>query len=280
MNGSILISTLLGITTLAMNSQSLQSGDYAIVNGLKMYYEINGQGPTLVLLHGGGSTIESNYGKILPLLSKNYQVIAVELQAHGRTADRDKPLSFEQDADDVAELLRQLNIKEASFMGFSNGATTTLQIAIRHPELVSKLILASVIYQREGIPTVFWEGMHKASLDNMPPPLKDAYLIVNNDTAGFVKMFNRDVARMQNFKDIDESDLKNIQAPVLIINGDSEIVLPEHTLKIYRILPKARLAIIPGGHGEYIGEICSPNPNSKMPLLVTYLIEEFLNAGH
>lgn len=280
MNAIILSFTLLLNSTFVMNSQSLQSGDYAIVNGLKMYYEIHGQGSPLVLLHGGGSTIESNYGKILPLLSQNYQVIAVELQAHGRTGDRDKHLSFEQDADDVAELLRQLKIKKANFMGFSNGATTCLQIAVRHADLVNKLILASVIYQREGIPPAFWEGMQKASLDNMPQPLKDAYFKVNNDTAGFVKMFNRDVARMQNFKGIDDSDLKNILVPVLIINGDSEIVLPEHALKIYRILPNAHLAIIPGGHGEYIGEICSPNPNSKMPLLVTYIIEEFLNTDH
>jgi pimeloyl-ACP methyl ester carboxylesterase len=261
----------------AMNAQKVQSGHFAVVNGLKMYYEIHGNGSPFVLLHGGGSTIESNYGRILPAFSQHHQVIAVELQAHGHTQDIDRPLSFEQDADDVAELLRQLNIKKASFMGFSNGATTCLQIAIRHPEVVNKLVLASAIYQREGIPAAFWVGMQHASLESMPQPLKDSYLKANNDTAGLVKMFNRDVNRMRNFKDIADSELKNIKAPALIINGDSEMILPEHALKMYRNIPHARLAIIPGGHGEYIGEVCFPNSNSKIPLLVTAMIEEFLN---
>src|SRR5580692_11141821 len=108
-----------------------QTGHYAMVNGLNMYYELHGSGMPLVLLHGGGSTIRSTFGHILPELAKTHRVIAVELQAHGHTADIDRPLSFEQDADDVAELLGYLNIKEkVDFMGFSNGGTTCLQIAI------------------------------------------------------------------------------------------------------------------------------------------------------
>ena len=128
-----------------------QQGKYAAVNGLKMYYEIHGSGTPLVLLHGGGSTITSTFGRILPDLAKTHQVIAVELQAHGHTKDIDRPLSFEQDADDVAVLLRQLQIKKANFLGFSNGGTTCLQIAIRHPELVNKLVVGSAIYKRDGM---------------------------------------------------------------------------------------------------------------------------------
>ena len=114
---------------------------YSEVNGLKMYYEIYGQGKPFVLIHGGGSTIQSNFGKVIPLFAKNRQVIAVELQAHGRTSDRNTDLSFEQDADDVATLLKNLKIDKADFLGFSNGGTTTLQIAIRHPEIVDKIIV-------------------------------------------------------------------------------------------------------------------------------------------
>src|SRR4051812_23362313 len=102
---------------------------YANVNGLEMYYEIHGSGRPLVLIHGGGSTIESNFGRILPELAKSHLVIAVELQAHGHTADIDRPLSFEHDADDVAELLKQVHIGKADILGFSNGGTTALQIA-------------------------------------------------------------------------------------------------------------------------------------------------------
>jgi len=115
-----------------------------------MYYEIHGEGKPLVLIHGGGSTIQTTFGKVLSLFAKKYKVIAVELQAHGHTGDRDAPETFQQDGDDVAALLQQLNISKASFFGFSNGGTTSLQIAIRHPEVVDKLVIASGAYQREG----------------------------------------------------------------------------------------------------------------------------------
>src|SRR6476646_11642907 len=107
---------------------------YANVNGIKLYYEIHGEGKPLILIHGGGSTIETTFGRVLPMFAKKYKVIAVELQAHGHTSDRNAPETFEQDADDIAALLKQLNISKASFIGFSNGGTTSLQIAIRHPE--------------------------------------------------------------------------------------------------------------------------------------------------
>jgi pimeloyl-ACP methyl ester carboxylesterase len=129
-----------------MNTHNQKACFFAEVNDLKMYYEIHGNGRPMVLLHGGGSTIESTFGRIIPELAKTHQLIAVELQAHGHTQDIARPLSFEQDADDVAELLRQLDIMKADFMGFSNGGTTCLQIAIRYPALVSKLVLASATF--------------------------------------------------------------------------------------------------------------------------------------
>lgn len=259
-----------------MNAQHKQAGHYAEVNGLKIYYEIHGSGRPLVLLHGGGSTIMSTFGRILPELAKTHKVIAVELQAHGHTHDIDRPLSFEQDADDVAALLRQLNIPKADLMGFSNGGTTCLQIAIRHAEMANKLVLASTLYKRDGMQAGFWEGMQNASMDNMPQPLKEAYLEANPDPKGLQAMFDRDVARMLGFKDISDADIKAIQAPSLVINSDAEVVLAEHALALSHALPHAQLAILPGGHGDYIGEICAADKNSKMPAMVTMMIEEFL----
>ena len=160
-----------------------QQGRYAEINGLNLYYEIHGKGKPLVLLHGGGSTITTTFGRILPGLAKTHQVIAIELQAHGHTKDIDRPLSFEQDADDVAALVAKLNISKADFFGFSNGGTTCLQIAIRHPQLVNKLVLASTISTRDGMKPGFFEGMKKASLENMPKALQDAYLKANPDAA-------------------------------------------------------------------------------------------------
>jgi pimeloyl-ACP methyl ester carboxylesterase len=254
------------------------SGSYLPINGLNMYYEIHGQGKSLVLIHGGGSTIESSFSRILPELAKTHQVIAVELQAHGHTKDIDRPLSFEQDADDVAALLQHLHVRKADIMGFSNGATTALQMGIRHGGIVNKLVIASGNYRRDGMVPGFFEGFKNASLEKtMPAPLKEAYLKANPDPKGLQAMFDRDVARMVAFKDISDTDIKSIQAPTLVLNGDKDVVLPEHALALARTLPHAQLAILPGGHGEYIGEIMSPDKNSRIPLLVVALIEEFLN---
>jgi pimeloyl-ACP methyl ester carboxylesterase len=210
-------------------------------------------------------------------LAATHQVIALELQAHGHTADIDRPLSFEQDADDVAALLQQLHIDKADIMGFSNGDTTALQIAIRHPQLVNKLILASALYKRDGMQPGFWEGMQHASLAEMPPLLQQAYLRINPDPKGLQAMFARDVARMPAFKDVSDADIRAIQVPALVLNGDKDAVRPEHALLLAHTLPHGSLAILPGGHGDYIGEVCAANGNSPTPLLVTALIETFLN---
>jgi pimeloyl-ACP methyl ester carboxylesterase len=254
------------------------AGRYADVNGLRMYYEVHGKGRPLVLLHGGGSTIESSFGRVLPFFAKKHQVIAVELQAHGHTPDIDRPLSFEQDADDVAALLERLKVPKADIMGFSNGGTTALQIAIRHPERVEKLVLLSATYKRSGMPPGFFDGMKSATLEkSLPPVLKDAYLKAHPDPKGLQAMFNRDVARMIAFKDIDDSKIRAIQAPALVVNGDADVVRPEHAVELWRALPHARLAILPGGHGEYIGEVEYAPKKDGMIDLTTAMIEEFLS---
>ncbi|QHS63910.1 alpha/beta hydrolase [Chitinophaga agri] len=260
-----------------MNAQTTNTGHYADVNGLKLYYEIHGNGMPLVLLHGGGSTIETTYGRILPGLAAHHKVIAIELQAHGHTADIDRAMTFEQDADDVAALLQQLHITKADIMGFSNGATTCLQIAIRHPELVGKLILASALYRRDGMLPGFFEGMEHATLEQMPAPLADAYRRINPDPKGLQAMFNRDASRMVAFKDIPDAAVKSIQAPALVVSADKDVILPEHALLLSRTLPHAQLVILPGGHGDYIGEICAPDKASQLPAITTAIIENFLS---
>ena len=264
------------MTNLQKDEAKKEAGQYAAVNGLRLYYEIHGSGDPLVLLHGGGSTILSTYGRILPDLGKTHRVIAIELQAHGHTLDIDRPLSFEQDADDVACLLKQLQIKKTDIMGFSNGGTTALQLAIRHPDLVRKLVLASAIYKMDGMQAGFVDGFQHATLKHMPQPLQDAYLKANPDPAGLQRMFDRDVARMEAFKDIRESDIRAIQAPALVLNGDKEVVRAAHALELSQALPYGQLAILPGGHGDYIGEICAVDRSSKIPDLVTAVIESFL----
>src|SRR5262249_45699975 len=152
---------------------------YAEVNGIKMYYEIYGQGKPLVLLHGGGSTIQTSFGRIIPLLAGHRQLVCVELQAHGRTGDRAGGISFEQDADDVAALIKELRLDKPDIFGFSNGGNTALQLAIRHPELCNKIVAASVLLKRKGTFPGFWEFMKNGTFEQMPKPYKEAFMQVN-----------------------------------------------------------------------------------------------------
>ncbi len=248
---------------------------YAGVNGIKMYYEIHGEGKPLVLVHGGGSTIATNYGNILPLFAQHYKVIAMELQAHGRTADRDAPESFEQDADDVAALLQQLGISKPYVLGFSNGGNTTMQLAVRHPELAAKLVIISSFYQREGLFPGFFDMMKTASLDNMPKPLQEGFLEVNPDSAKLLVMHNKDRDRMLAFKNWPDSTLQSIHVPALVMAGDKDVVSVAHTLKMSQLIPNAQLCILPGTHGSFIGEVCSAVPGSSMPAAA--IIREFLD---
>lgn len=250
---------------------------YASVNGLNMYYEIHGTGMPLVLIHGGGSTIETTFGRVLHDLAKNHRVIAVEIQAHGRTADIDRPLSFAQDADDIAALLTYLKIDQADIFGFSNGASTTLQFAIRHPNRVNKIVVASTFYKKSGAASWFWEMMAKPGYDQMPQVFKDAFLQVNPDTNALHRMYERDVARMQAFPDISEDQMKTIQAPALIILGDKDVVTPEHAVEMHRLLADSRLAILPGGHGDYIGEITTPQDSTQIAATIS-MIHTFLTS--
>ena len=202
------------------------SSGYASVNGLKMYYEIHGKGAPLVLIHGGGSTIQTSFGRVLHSFAKDRQVIAVELQGHGHTPDINRPETFEQDADDVAAILKYLKIENADFFGFSNGGNTTMQIAIRYPNLVRKIILGSAFFKKDGIYPHIWESLNHSRLKDMPQLLKDAYKQVAPDSNGLSTMYKKDKKRMVEFKDWKAEDIHSINVPALIIIGDEDIVRP------------------------------------------------------
>lgn len=273
------------MTTLACSNEKEKPTESPIVTGytntgaLDMYYEIHGTSEDipLVLIHGGGSTIGTNWSAMIPLLSRSRKVIAVELQAHGHTRDVERPESFEQDADDVATALLQLKVAKADLFGFSNGGNTAMQVAMRHPEVVNKLVLASTFYKREGMVTGFWEQMGGASLSNMPAPLQKAFLAINPDSSALRSMHDKDAARMVGFNDWTDDMLKSIKGPALIIVGDQDIVTAEHAATMSRLIPSGRLMIVPGNHGSYLGEVCSVVPDSKTSEMVAGMIEEFLD---
>lgn len=251
---------------------------YSEVNGLQMYYEMHGSGKPLVLIHGGGSTIETTFGRIIPHLAKTRQLIAVELQAHGHTADRDRPLSFQQDADDIAKLLENLKIGKADFLGFSNGGQTLIELGLRHAHIINKIILASIFYKRSAVVPQFWEMFENATLESMPMALQEGYLKINKEPKGLLNMFNRDVERMKNFAGWSDEEMKTIKAPTLVINGNQDVGSMEHAVEISRIMPHAILAIFPGGHGNYIGTIESIENGNLPKFNAIQLIEEFLDT--
>jgi pimeloyl-ACP methyl ester carboxylesterase len=234
----------------AEDAPRVRSG-YAPVNGLKMYYEIHGvvrgNEPPLVLLHGGGSTIGTSFGKVLPALARTRQVIAFEQQGHGRTADIvDRPFTFEQSADDTAGLLRHLGIGKADVCGYSNGGHIALQMAIRHPALVRKLVVESAMFHRDGSDPGFWSSFEHAKLDEMPMELREAYIGVAPRPDDLRTFFDKSVRRMLNFKGWTPEEIRSITAPTLVLIGDRDIVRPEHAVLMFRLLPSAQLAVLPG----------------------------------
>jgi pimeloyl-ACP methyl ester carboxylesterase len=266
-------------TVSTLESKPLESG-HAPVNGINMYYEVHGrkEGVPLVLLHGGGSTIDVTFSRVLPVFAGARRVIALEEQGHGRTTDRDAPVAFESSADDVAALLRHLKVDRADVFGFSNGASVALQVAIRHPLLVRKMVFASSITKRAGAQPQLWEFMKQANFSNMPQPLKDAFLRVNPDVQQLKTMHDKDAARMRSFQDVPDDAVRSVHAPTLIVLGDQDIVKHEHAVELTRLISGARLLILPGGHGDYLGEAVMTQKPTRYPELTARLIEEFLEA--
>ena len=268
-----------GANVTTLPSKPLESG-HAPVNGINMYYEVHGRrdGVPLVLLHGGGSTIDVTFGRVLPIFAGSRKVIALEEQGHGRSTDRDAPGTFESSADDVAALLRYLKVDQADLFGFSNGASVALQVAIRHPQVVRKMVFASSFTKRDGAQPQLWEFMKQADFSNMPQPLKDAFLRVNPDVQKLKTMHDKDAARMQSFQDVPDDLVRSVRAPTLIVLGDQDIVKPEHAVELTRLFSGARLLILPGGHGDYLGEAVVTQKETRYPELTARLIEEFLDS--
>jgi len=235
---------------------------YAPVNGLKLYYEIHGSGEPLILLHGGlGST--GMFEAILPALSAKHRVIGVDLQAHGRTADIDRPFSFDAWADDIAVLLKHLGIQKADIMGYSMGGGVALRTAIRHPEMVKKLVVVSFAFCRAG-----WYPDIRAAMAQMgagaaemmkQSPIYQMYSRVAPKPEDWPVLLTKIGELLR--KDYDwSSDIATVKAPTLLVFGDADAVPPSHAAQFFGLLgggkkdggwdgsgvSSSRLAILPG----------------------------------
>lgn len=264
-----------------MANESVKSG-YADVNGLNMYYEIYGEGEPLVLLHGSFMTIDLNFGKMIPALARDRQVIAIEQQGHGHTEDIDRPLSYEQMADDTAELLRQLGIEKADILGYSTGGTIALELGIRYPDVVRKLVVISSPYKRDG-----WYPEFYAAIENITPEVfigsgfPEAYAEVAPNPDGWATLIEKAKKLDLEYTGRTTEEFRSIKAPTLIIIGDSDGVPPESAVEMFKLLgggvfgdvaglPRSQLAVLPGTTHLSMME--------RTDWLVP-MIREFLNAS-
>jgi pimeloyl-ACP methyl ester carboxylesterase len=259
-------------------------GNYVSVNGLELYYEIHGTGQPLVLLHGAFSAIGTSFGNVLPQLAETRQVIAFEMQAQGHTADLDRPLSMEQMADDTAATLRELGIENADFFGFSMGGGVALQVAIRHPGVVRKLVLASVTYKLDGLHPGLMEGLAEMKPEMMfGSPWHEEYMRIAPRPEDFATLFAKKTQMDRQVRDLPAEAIEAIEAPTLLIIGDSDIVRPEHAVEMFRLLgggvmgdlvglPKSRLAVLPGtthatlvNRGDWLASMVGEFLDAPMP---------------
>ena len=232
------------------------------MNGIRLYYEIHGKGRPLILLHGGLGALEM-FGPNLTALAQNHQVIAVDLQGHGRTADIDRPLSVEFMADDIAALINYLKLERPDIMGYSLGGGVALQTALRHPEVVGKLVLVSTPFRRDGFyADILAQQLHvdAAAAEGMKQtPMYQLYASLAPRPQDWSRLLGKIGEAMS--RDFDFSQqIRGITATTLIVAGDADIFPPAHAVEMFGLLgggqrdggwdgsgqPKSRLAILPG----------------------------------
>jgi pimeloyl-ACP methyl ester carboxylesterase len=236
-------------------------GHYASVNGLYLYYEIHGAGVPLILLHGGVGAIQM-FGEVLPSLAQNRRVVAVDLQAHGRTADIDRPLSFELMAGDIAALIKHLGLEEADVMGYSLGGGGALRTAIQHPEVVKKLVLVSTPFKRDGWYPEILAGMGQMGPQVAEPmkqtPMYQHYASIAPKPEDWPVLLTKLGELLR--QDYDWfNEVAAIKTPTLIVVGDADSVRTAHAVAFFELLgggkvdagwdgsgmSNARLAILP-----------------------------------
>lgn len=259
-------------------AQSQPKGDRVEVNGMQVYYEVSGEGAPLIVLHGAYMNIET-MGAIIPKLAEAHKVYALEFQGHGRTTDIDRAITYPHLADDVAVFMDKVGLKKADVFGYSMGAAAALDLAIRHPEKVEKLIIASTGYDEEGMQPAYKAFIPQMTVD-MFLPFEAEYRKLAANPEGFRALVKKMIA-LESEPMAWEADVKKLKMPVLVIAGDADVVTLEHTVALFRLLgggemgdmgkplSASRLAILPAtSHTAVIGQVA----------LLHTLIEPFLKG--
>ena len=274
------VSVIVIILLFASQADAQATGGRVRVNGMQMYYEVSGNGQPLIVLHGAYMNIRQ-MGSIIPRLAKTHRVYAIELQGHGRTTDIDRPITYQNLADDVAAFMDSLRIPNADVFGYSMGAIAGLQLAIRHPARVNKLVSASGAYDLRGWQPEFTAFIPQMTVEMITAmPFAKEYPKLAANPNGFPELARKLIA-LEKEPMAWEADVKALKTPVLIITGDADVATVEHSVAMFRLLgggamgdmgkplPASRLAILPAtSHTAVITQ----------PELLHSLIEPFLKG--
>jgi pimeloyl-ACP methyl ester carboxylesterase len=257
MKTAVFTSTVLLSTAMSAQAQKPTTG-YAPVNGLKMYYEIHGSGSgePLVLLHGSFMAITNNWTGWIGELSKTRQVIAVEMQGHGRTADINRDFSYENLADDIAAILDHLKIKQADLLGYSLGGGVAMQVAIRHPEKVRKVVSISAVLRKNGLVQEALDAFPHLTADAFKgSPIETEYKKLSPTPNEFPSFVKRVLAPELKPYDFGADKLKATKAPFFFIHGDADGVRLDHIAEMFRLKD-----------GEIMGDL-RPRSESRLAVL-------------
>ncbi|MFX1496656.1 MAG: alpha/beta fold hydrolase [Promethearchaeota archaeon] len=244
--------------------------DYVNIGDIRMYYATFGTGEPVFLLHGGMVDYTSWFFQIKEL-AKNFRIITPDTRAHGRTTDSDKPLSYLLFASDISQLMEKLDIKKASFVGWSDGGCTSLTLCLKYPELVNKLVLCETPYNISNFYPEIFEKFSNVDLNNLPKDykfIKRAYEKVAVDPDNWLNLIEKEMDMAKREPNFTLDQLKNIESPTLIIFGGEEQLYPLKVMQeMTDAIPNSRLEVIPGGTHLVLME---------KPKLVNQLIVSFL----
>jgi pimeloyl-ACP methyl ester carboxylesterase len=219
-----------------LSAQQRPATGYAPVNGLEMYYEVHGRGDPVVLLHGAFMTIPSNWDGWIDELAKTRKVIAVEMQGHGRTADIPRDFSGANHADDVAALLDYLGIPRADLIGYSMGGGVAMQVAVRHPERVRKVVIMSSTFRRDGPVPEGREALANLTAELFKgSPLETEYQRLSPTPDGFAKLVEHMVASSAKGDELTADQLRSTTAPMFFIHGDADGIRLAHIAEMFRL---------------------------------------------
>ena len=250
-----LISIILAVTVGPAFADDMAAGSRVEVNGMEMYYEVSGAGDALIVLHGAYMNIPS-MGRVIPALAERHRVYALEFQGHGRTTDIDRPITYENLGDDVAVFMDAVGLEKADVFGYSMGANAGLQLAIRHPEKVGRLIVASAAYDIEGLQPAFRAFIPQLTVEMMlAMPFAEEYKQLAADPNGFPALVEKLIA-LEHEPLAWEADVKALETPVLVITGDADVATLEHSVAMFRLL----------GGGD-MGDMGQPLPASRLAVM-------------